>query len=82
MLWEEITSGQFEAAVEASKGVCAVVVGCLEQHGHHLPMGQDVIFTAGIAERAGKPFDACVSLARAGDAEAVRLFSDMRRPLP
>ena len=51
MLWEEILSGQFEAAVEKSKGVGAIVVGCVEQHGHHLPMGQDVIFTQGIAER-------------------------------
>jgi predicted NBD/HSP70 family sugar kinase len=31
----------------------------------------------GIAERAGMPFDTCVSLARRGDSAAVRLFSDM-----
>ena len=54
MFWSEIMSGQFEAAVEKAKGVCAIVVGCMEQHGHHLPLGQDVIFTEGIAERAAE----------------------------
>lgn len=54
MLWEEILSGEFEAAVKKAKGLCAIVVGCMEQHGHHLPIGQDVIFTQGIAERAAK----------------------------
>lgn len=54
MFWSEIMSGQFEAAVEKAKGVCAIVVGCMEQHGHHLPMGQDVIFTEGIAKRAAE----------------------------
>ena len=54
MLWTEIMSGQFEKAVERSKGVCVMVVGCVEQHGHHLPLGQDVIHTAGIVELAAK----------------------------
>ena len=54
MLWSEIMSGQFEDAVKKANGVCAIVVGCVEQHGHHLPMGQDVIFTEGIAIRATK----------------------------
>lgn len=54
MLWSEIISGQFEDAVKKANGVCAIVVGCMEQHGHHLPIGQDVIFTEGIATRAAK----------------------------
>jgi len=54
MLWTEITAGKFEEAVEQSKGVCAMVVGCVEQHGNHLPLGQDVIFAAGMVEQVAK----------------------------
>lgn len=54
MLWTEILSGQFERAVERSKGVCVMVVGCVEHHGKHLPLGQDVIHTAGVVELAAQ----------------------------
>lgn len=54
MLWTEILSGQFEAAVEKAKGVCVLVVGCVETHGKHLPLGQDVIHTGGVVELAAK----------------------------
>ena len=54
MLWTEILSGQFEAAVEKAKGVCALVVGGVEQHGNHLPMGQDVIHAGGVTELAAQ----------------------------
>ena len=54
MLWEEILSGDFEAAVEKSKGVCAVVVGCVEHHGKHLALGQDVIFGTEVAKIAAE----------------------------
>ncbi len=52
MLWTEILSGDFEKAVEESKGVCGLVVGCIEHHGRHLPLGQDVYHAAGVAELA------------------------------
>lgn len=54
MLWTEILSGQFEDAVARAKGVCVMVVGCVEHHGKHLPLGQDVIHTAGVVELAAK----------------------------
>ena len=54
MLWTEILSGDFEKAVERSKGVCGLVVGCVEHHGRHLPLGMDVFHTAGVAELAAK----------------------------
>lgn len=54
MLWTEITAGKFEEAVEESKGVCALVVGCVEHHGKHLPLGQDVIYAAGMVEQVAK----------------------------
>lgn len=52
MLWTDILSGQFDKAVEESKGVCGLVVGCVEHHGKHLPLGQDVIHAGGVAEIA------------------------------
>ena len=54
MLWTEILSGDFEKAVEESKGVCGLVVGCIEHHGRHLPLGQDVYHAAGVTELAAK----------------------------
>ena len=43
MLWENIRSNEFKDAVELSKGVCAVPIGCLEKHGPHSPLGTDTI---------------------------------------
>lgn len=54
MLWTDILSGQFEAAVEESKRTCVLVVGCVEHHGKHLPLGQDVIHAGGVVEIAAK----------------------------
>ena len=54
MLWTEILSGKFAEAVEKANGVCAMAVGCLEHHGRHLPLGQDVLYTEGILERAAE----------------------------
>ena len=54
MLWTNILSGEFEKAVEQSKGVCGLVVGCVEHHGKHLPLGQDVYYASAIAERAAE----------------------------
>ena len=54
MRWEEILSGQMDKAVEESKGVCVLTVGCMEHHGKHLPLGMDVLFTEGIVAEAAK----------------------------
>ncbi|MBP3397204.1 MAG: creatininase family protein [Clostridia bacterium] len=54
MLWTEILSGQFDKAVTKAKGVCVMVMGCVEHHGKHLPLGQDVIHTSGVVELAAK----------------------------
>ena len=37
MLWENLRSDEFKAAVEKSNGVCAIPIGCVEAHGIHLP---------------------------------------------
>lgn len=54
MLWENIISNDFPAAVETAKGVCVVPVGCLEKHGAHSPLGTDTIAPTQMAIRAAK----------------------------
>lgn len=43
MLWEELRQDEFRAAVEKSRGVCVLPIGCVESHGIHLPLGCDVM---------------------------------------
>ena len=43
MLWEELRQDEFRAAVEKSRGVCVLPIGCVEAHGIHLPLGCDVM---------------------------------------
>ncbi len=54
MLWENIISNDFPAAVEKSKGVCVVPIGCLEKHGPHSPLGTDIIAPTQMAIRAAE----------------------------
>ncbi len=41
MKWEDLTSPEFDEAIEKSKGVCLLPIGCLEKHGEHLVVGCD-----------------------------------------
>lgn len=54
MLWENLREEEFNEAIEKSKGLCILPVGCLEKHGQHLPVGTDVIHIAEIAKRASE----------------------------
>jgi len=54
MLWENIISNDFPAAVEAAKGVCILPIGCLEKHGAHSPLGTDTIAPTQMAIRAAE----------------------------
>jgi creatinine amidohydrolase len=54
MLWENIISNDFPAAVEQAKGVCVVPIGCLEKHGPHSPLGTDIIAPREMAISAAK----------------------------
>lgn len=54
MLWENIISNDFPAAVEASKGVCVVPIGCLEKHGPHSPVGTDTIIATNCCIQAAE----------------------------
>jgi creatinine amidohydrolase len=42
MLWEHLTSSDFGQAVKDT-GVCILVMGVIERHGDHLPLGTDFI---------------------------------------
>lgn len=54
MLWKEILTVEFADAVKKAKGVCAIPIGCVERHGHHLPMGCDTLVAAEITRRAAE----------------------------
>ena len=54
MLWENLISNDFPAAVAQSKGVCVVPVGCLEKHGPHSAVGTDTIIAANLCRRAAE----------------------------
>ena len=60
MFWENLREEEFENAIEESKGVCVLPVGCLEQHGQHLPVGTDVIHITGIAKLAAEKEPFCI----------------------
>jgi creatinine amidohydrolase len=41
--WEELTGGDFVAAIQKSRGTCLLPFGILEKHGPQLPLGTDLI---------------------------------------
>jgi creatinine amidohydrolase len=41
MKWENLSADEFEAAVASTGGVC--ILGVLEYHGAHLPLGTDML---------------------------------------
>ncbi|MCU1273902.1 MAG: Creatininase [Bryobacterales bacterium] len=41
--WEELTAGDFVAAIQKAKGTCVLPFGILEKHGPQLPLGTDLI---------------------------------------
>src|SRR5690554_4377747 len=60
MLWAHLREEEFEQAIEKSKGVCAMAVGCLEKHGQHLPVGTDTLKTNKVLEMASDIEPVCV----------------------
>ena len=49
--WEELTGDQFPAAVEAAQGVCLLPLSVVERHGHHLPLGTDMLIARELCRR-------------------------------
>jgi len=60
MLWENLREEEFEGAIEESKGVCVIPIGCVEAHGQHLPLGCDVMHAREYARRAAEVEPVCV----------------------
>ena len=60
MLWENLREEEFEDAIKRSGGLCVMVLGCLEKHGQHLPVGCDSIKGDGIAKEAAKLEDVVI----------------------
>jgi creatinine amidohydrolase len=54
MKWENLTTPQFEKAIETCEGVCLLPLGVLEKHGDHLPLGTDVFIAQELACRAAE----------------------------
>ncbi len=52
--WTHTASPDIAKLCEESKGVCVIPVGCIEKHGLHLPLGQDIIQASAIAYEASK----------------------------
>jgi len=54
MRWENLREEEFAGAIERSKGVCVIPIGCMEKHGQHLPVGTDSIVAEGIVNMAAE----------------------------
>ena len=54
MRWEDLREEEFESAIEKSKGLCVLPLGCLEKHGQHLPVGTDKYIAEAVIEEATK----------------------------
>jgi len=60
MNWQYLREEEFQTAIEISKGVCVLPVGCMEKHGQHLPVGTDSILAEEIVKRAAQREPVCV----------------------
>ena len=58
--WLYRTSGDLPELLEPSRGVCVIPMGCIEKHGLHLPLGQDILAASHIAYEASKLEPVCV----------------------
>lgn len=54
LLWEDLTVDGFAAAVKKTQGVVLVPFGCLEKHGHHMPLGTDSFVAHEVCRRAAE----------------------------
>ena len=52
--WMYHTSATFPQLLEESKGTCMIMIGCVEKHGLHLPLGTDTLVGSRIAYMASQ----------------------------
>ncbi len=60
MLWEHVLSGEFEKLLPVWNYTCVLDIGCVEQHGHHMPLGCDTLWGGDMVEAAAEIADVCV----------------------
>ena len=60
MNWEHLRADEFEGAIERSKGLCVIPIGCLEKHGPHLPVGTDSLWAIALAEEVASVEEAVI----------------------
>lgn len=58
--WLYNTSETLQGLCKASNGVCVIPMGCVEKHGLHLPLGQDIIQASHLAYMASQLETVCV----------------------
>ena len=54
MKWENLTSLEFDEAIEKSGGVCLLPLGSLEKHGDHIVVGCDALNAHHVANKAAE----------------------------
>ena len=54
MLWEELSTWNFERCIKESEGLCLLPIGVQEKHGDHLPLGTDMYIVRAVAEKAAQ----------------------------
>ena len=54
MLWEKLSTWDFDACIDKSEGVCVLPIGAIEKHGDHLPLGTDMQIVTAVAEKAAE----------------------------
>ena len=60
MLWDEMSSWDFNDAIEKCEGLCVLPIGVVEKHGDHLPVGTDMFTSIEIAKAAAEKSPAVV----------------------
>ena len=60
MNWENLAEFEFNDAIERSRGVCLIPLGCMEKHGQHLPVGTDSIKVQHVLNEAAKIEDVMI----------------------
>lgn len=60
MIWEYLREEEFKEAIETSKGVCVMPMGCFEMHGEHLPVGTDILHSSYILRKAAEIEPVCI----------------------
>ncbi len=58
--WLYVTAEEFPELRKLAKETCIIPLGCVEKHGLHLPLGQDILQVSHIAHEASKLEPVCV----------------------